>query len=237
MMEQRSNLIDRALLYVLIPAVFVLFYLIFIWSPVEKIMGVTQKIFYIHVGTAWVAFLAFFVVGFYSVMTLIKPKLNRFIYAGVSAEIGVLFTTITLITGMTWGRASWNTWWSWEPRLVTTLVLWFIYVAFLFIRKMDGSWERIAKLSSVFGIIGCLNVPIVFMAIRWWNTKLHPIVFGEGKNQTGGGIEPEMLVTLLFSVFTITLLYVFLMRKGAEIERMRTIVKRSKNKIMNKLAS
>ncbi|MDQ0154109.1 cytochrome c biogenesis protein [Robertmurraya andreesenii] len=236
-MEQRSNLIDRALLYVLIPAVFVLFYLIFIWSPVEKIMGVTQKIFYIHVGTAWVAFLAFFVVGFYSVMTLIKPKLNRFIYAGVSAEIGVLFTTITLITGMTWGRASWNTWWSWEPRLVTTLVLWFIYVAFLFIRKMDGSWERIAKLSSVFGIIGCLNVPIVFMAIRWWNTKLHPIVFGEGKNQTGGGIEPEMLVTLLFSVFTITLLYVFLMRKGAEIERMRTIVKRSKNKIMNKLAS
>jgi len=237
MMEQRSNLIDRALLYVLIPAVFVLFYLIFIWSPVEKIMGVTQKIFYIHVGTAWVAFLAFFVVGFYSVMTLIKPKLNRFIYAGVSAEIGVLFTTITLITGMTWGRASWNTWWSWEPRLVTTLVLWFIYVAFLFIRKMDGSWERIAKLSSVFGIIGCLNVPIVFMAIRWWKTKLHPIVFGEGKNQTGGGIEPEMLVTLLFSVFTITLLYVFLMRKGAEIERMRTIVKRSKNKIMNKLAS
>ncbi len=236
-MEQRSNLIDRALLYVLIPAVFVLFYLIFIWSPVEKIMGVTQKIFYIHVGTAWVAFLAFFVVGFYSVMTLIKPKLNRFIYAGVSAEIGVLFTTITLITGMTWGRASWNTWWSWEPRLVTTLVLWFIYVAFLFIRKMDGSWERIAKLSSVFGIIGCLNVPIVFMAIRWWKTKLHPIVFGEGKNQTGGGIEPEMLVTLLFSVFTITLLYVFLMRKGAEIERMRTIVKRSKNKIMNKLAS
>lgn len=236
-MEQRSNLIDRALLYVLIPAVFVLFYLIFIWSPVEKIMGVTQKIFYIHVGTAWVAFLAFFVVGFYSVMTLIKPKLNRFIYAGVSAEIGVLFTTITLITGMTWGRASWNTWWSWEPRLVTTLVLWFIYVAFLFIRKMDGSWERIAKLSSVFGIIGCLNVPIVFMAIRWWNTKLHPIVFGEGKNQTGGGIEPEMLVTLLFSVFTITLLYVFLMRKGAEIERIRTIVKRSKNKIMNKLAS
>lgn len=237
MMKQKSNLFDRTLLYILVPSVFILLYLIFIWSPVEKIMGENQKIFYIHVGTAWVAFLAFFVVGFYSVMTLIKPKMSRFIYAGVAAEIGVLFTTITLITGMTWGRASWNTWWSWEPRLVTTLILWFIYIAFLFIRKMDGSWEKIAKLSSVFGIIGCLNVPIVFMAIRWWNSKLHPIVFGDGPSQSGGGIEQEMLVTLLFSVFTITILFVFLIRKGAEIERMRNIVKTSKNKIMNKLAS
>lgn len=236
-MKQKSNLFDQTLLYILVPSVFILLYLIFIWSPVEKIMGETQKIFYIHVGTAWVAFLAFFVVGFYSVMTLIKPMMSRFIYAGVAAEIGVLFTTITLITGMTWGRASWNTWWSWEPRLVTTLILWFIYIAFLFIRKMDGSWEKIAKLSSVFGIIGCLNVPIVFMAIRWWNSKLHPIVFGDGPSQSGGGIEPEMLVTLLISVFTITILFVFLMRKGAEIERMRNIVKTSKNKIMNKLAS
>ncbi|WP_084783142.1 cytochrome c biogenesis protein [Bacillus dakarensis] len=236
-MKEVSSLIDRILFYALVPSFFILLYLIFIWSPVEKVMGVTQKIFYFHVGSAWVAFLAFFVVGYYSVRNLIKPNMKHFIFAGASAEIGVLFTTITLITGMIWGRASWNTWWSWEPRLVTTLILWFIYVAYLFIRKMDGSWEKIAKLSSVFGIIGCLNVPIVFMAIRWWNSKLHPIVFGEGKGQSGGGIEPEMLITLLFSVFTISLLYVFLMRKGAEIERMRVIVRNQKNKLMNKLAS
>jgi heme exporter protein C len=102
---------------------------------------------------------------------------------------------------------------------------------------MDGSWEKIAKLSSVFGIIGVLNVPIVFMAIRWWNSKLHPVVFGEGKNQSGGGIEPEMLVTLLFSIFTITILYVFLMRKGAQIEKMRDTVRKAKTKAMNRLAS
>lgn len=237
MMNLKSGIIDRTLLFILVPSVFILLYLIFIWSPVEVIMGEVQKIFYIHVGTAWVAFLAFFVVGFFSVWMLFKPSLKKFFYAGASAEIGVLFTTITLITGMTWGRASWNAWWSWEPRLVTTLILWFIYVAYLFIRKMDGSWEKIAKLSSVFGIIGCLNVPIVFMAIRWWNTKLHPVVFGEGKNESGGGIEPEMLVALLFSVFTFTIVYVFFMRKGAQLESMKTIVKKSKNKIMNKLAS
>lgn len=236
-MQLKTGVIDRTLLYILVPSVFILLYLIFIWSPVEVIMGEVQKIFYIHVGTAWVAFLAFFVVGFLSVWMLFKPSLTKFYYAGASAEIGVLFTTITLITGMAWGRASWNAWWSWEPRLVTTLILWFIYVAYLFIRRMDGSWEKIAKLSSVFGIIGCLNVPIVFMAIRWWNTKLHPVVFGEGKNESGGGIEPEMLVALLFSVFTFTVLYTFFMRKGAQLESMKTIVKKSKDKIMNKLAS
>ena len=102
---------------------------------------------------------------------------------------------------------------------------------------MDGRWEKIARLSGVFGIIGCLNVPIVFMATRWWNSKLHPVVFGEGKNETGGGLEPEMLFTLIFSVVTITILYLFLMRKGAEIEKMRTRVKQAKNKLLQKWAN
>lgn len=235
-MIKGSSVIDKILFYLLIPSMFIMFYFIFIWSPTEKVMGEVQKIFYFHVGTAWVAFLSFFVVGFYSVLILIKPKMKTYIYAGASAEIGVLFTAITLLTGMIWGRASWNTWWSWEPRLVTTLILLFIFIAYIFIRQMEGSWEKVARLSSVFGIIGALNVPIVFMAIRWWNSKLHPVVFGEGKNQTGGGIEPEMLVTLLFSLFAITLLYVYLMRKSAQIEQMRTVVRKAKNQVINKLA-
>ncbi|PLR98209.1 cytochrome c biogenesis protein [Bacillus sp. T33-2] len=235
-MKHNSGLIDRVLLYTLVPSFFVALYLVFIWSPVEKVMGAPQKIFYFHVGCAWVAFLAFITVGYYSVRTLIKPKINHHINAGIAAEIGVLFTTITLVTGMIWGKSSWNAWWTWEPRLATTLILWFIYVAYLFVRKMDGSWEKIAKLSAVFGIIGCINVPIVFMAIRWWNTKLHPVVFGDGKNQQGGGIEPDMLVTLLFCIFTITVLYAFMMRKGVEIEKMRFIVKEAKNKAISKLA-
>lgn len=236
-MKLKSQIIDWTLFYILVAAVPVMMYFIFIWSPVERVLGPAQKIFYFHVGCAWVAFLAFFVVGVYSVFNLIKPKMNHFIYAGVSAEIGVLFTTVTLLTGMVWGRISWNVWWSWEPRLVTTLILWFIYVAYLFIRKMEGRWKKIARLSGVFGIIGCLNVPIVFMATRWWNSKLHPVVFGEGKNETGGGLEPEMLFTLIFSVVTITILYLFLMRKGAEIEKMRTRVKQAKNKLLQKWAN
>lgn len=235
-MKKNSGMIDQLIFFTLVPSFFIALYLVFIWSPVEKFMGVAQKIFYFHVGSAWVAFLAFLVVGYYSVRTLINPRIQHHINAGISAEIGVLFTTITLITGMIWGKSSWNTWWTWEPRLATTLILWFIYIAYLFVRKMDGSWEKIAKLSAVFGIIGVINVPIVFMAIRWWNTKLHPVVFGDGKNQDGGGIAPEMLVALLFSIFTISLLYVFLMRKGIELENMRYLVKKAKTKAMEKLA-
>lgn len=235
-MKQNSGLIDRLLLFIIVPAFFVALYLVFIWSPVEKVMGLPQKIFYFHVGSALVGFLAFIMVGYYSVRMLIKPAVDHFLKAGVSAEIGVVFTTATLITGMIWGKTSWNTWWTWEPRLTTTLILWFIYIAYLFVRQMEGSWEKIARLSSVFGIIGCINVPIVFMAIRWWNTKLHPIVFGDGKNVKGGGIAPEMLFTLLFCIGTIALLYIFLMRKGIEIERMRLAVKKAKNKAIEKLA-
>lgn len=235
-MKKNSGIIDRLLFLTLVPSFFIALYLVFIWSPVEKFMGAPQKIFYFHVGCAWVAFLAFVIVGYYSVRTLINPNMDHHIKAGISAEIGVIFTTITLVTGMIWGKSSWNTWWTWEPRLATTLILWFIYVAYLFVRKMDGSWEKIAKLSAVFGIIGVINVPIVFMAIRWWNTKLHPVVFGDGKNQQGGGIEPDMLVALLFSIFTITVLYAFLMRKGVEIEKMRHIVKKAKTRAMEKLA-
>lgn len=235
-MKQASTL-DKALQLVLTVAIFIALYLVFIWSPVEKIMGVSQKIFYFHVGSAMIAFLSFFVVGAYSVMTLIKPNRIRHIKAGVSAEIGVLFTSITLVTGMIWGKTAWNTWWTWEPRLTTTLILWFIYIAYLFVRNMEGSWDKIARLSAVFGIIGTLNVPIVFMAIRWWNSKLHPVVFGEGKSESGGGIAPEMMVTLIFSVATIALLYIVLMRKGIEIEKMRLAVKQQKEKVFAKLAS
>ncbi|WP_070120487.1 cytochrome c biogenesis protein [Bacillus marinisedimentorum] len=228
--------VNRSLVYLLVPLVFIALYLVFIWSPVEKVMGPAQKIFYFHVAGAQVAFLSFFVVAVLGVLTLIKPTRMRHIAAGVSAEIGTLFTTVTLITGMIWGKTAWNTWWTWEPRLTTTLILWFIFVAYLFVRNMEGSWDKIARLSAVFGIIGFLNVPIVYMSIRWWNSKLHPVVFGEGKSGSGGGVEPEMLFTLLFCTFTITVLYAVLMQKGIEIEKMRLVLKEKKQKVFTKLA-
>lgn len=142
-------------------------YLIFMYAHIEKTMGVVQKIFYIHVSSAWCAFLAFFVTFAYSILYLVKRKRIFDTYAYVSAEIGVFFTTIVLTTGPIWAKSSWNTWWVWEPRLITTLILWFIYMAYIMIRQMDGVWDKKARLAAVFGILGFADVPIVFFAIRW----------------------------------------------------------------------
>ncbi|MFS1517827.1 cytochrome c biogenesis protein [Bacillus sp. SCS-151] len=232
---QSESKLHKILFWLTIPIGVVTMFLIFIWSPVEVTMGVVQKIFYFHVGSAWVAFLAFGVVFVYSILYLIKRKRIYDIIAGISAEIGVVFTTIVLTTGPIWGRSAWNTWWTWEPRLTTTLILWFIYVSYIMVRRMDGAWEKKARLASVFGIIGFIDVPIVFMAIRWWNSKLHPIVFGDGPTQQGGGIEPEMLFTLLFTLGFITLLYIVLLQKGIYIEKAKIAIAQNKKAIQEKL--
>jgi heme exporter protein C len=227
----------RILVWATIISILTSFYLIFVYAPLEKTMREVQKIFYIHVSSAWVAFLAFFVVFILSIMYLVTRKRIYDIYAGISAEIGVVFTTIVMTTGPIWARSSWNTWWAWEPRLTTSLILWFIYLAYIMIRQMDGAWDKKARLSAVFGIIGFIDVPIVFMAIRWWQSKFHPIVFGDGPNQKGGGVEPEMLVALIAMTISFTLLYVVLLQKGVYLEKAKIKVENWKEALREKLVS
>lgn len=229
------TLLHKILVFASVPLGILSLYFIFIWSPIERQMGIVQKIFYFHVGTAWNAFFAFFIVFTSSILYLLTRKRNYDIIAGVSAEIGILFTTMVLITGPIWGRSAWNTWWTWEPRLTTTLILWFLYVAYLLIREMEGSWEKKARLAAVFGIISFIDVPIVYMSIRWWNSKLHPVVFGEGKESAGGGIEPEMLITLIISVITLTLIYFIFLQKGIYIAKTKILAAKLKEQIKENL--
>jgi heme exporter protein C len=210
-------------------------YFIFIFADEEKTMGAAQKIFYFHVSSAWLAFMAFFVTFVFSILFLIKRKRIFDTYAYVSAEIGVVFTIIVLTTGPIWAKSSWNTWWVWEPRLITTLILFFIYIAYIMIRQMDGVWEKKSRLSAVFGIIGFVDVPIVFFAIRWWQTKLHPIVFGEGPSQKGEGIAPTMLVALFVTLAAFTIFYSYLLTKGVSFENMRIKVNQYKEKLREDL--
>jgi heme exporter protein C len=210
-------------------------YFIFLFAEEEKTMGAAQKIFYFHVSSAWVAFFAFFVTFVFSVLFLIKRKRLFDTYAYVSAEIGVVFTMIVLTTGPIWAKSAWNTWWVWEPRLITTLILFFIYIAYIMIRQMDGVWDKKARLAAVFGVIGFVDVPIVFFAIRWWQTKLHPIVFGNGVNQKGGGIAPTMLVALLVTITAFTFLYSYLLNRGVTLENMRIKVEQYKEKLRESL--
>jgi len=180
-------------------------YLVFIYVPTEATMGIVQRVFYFHVPVAWVAFLAFFIVFLCSIMFLWKRDNKWDAIATSSAEVGVVFTTLVLITGSIWARPIWGVWWAWEPRLTTALVLWLIYVAYLIIRPFAGEESRGARFAAVIGIVGFIDVPIVALAISLWRTQ-HPgpVIFQ-------GGLAPEMLLTLIICIATFTSLYAILM--------------------------
>jgi heme exporter protein C len=178
----------------------------FMYAPTEATMGHVQRIFYFHVPSAWVSFIAFFIVCVASIAFLKTGSIKWDRLAATSAEIGVLFITIVLVTGPLWAKPVWGTFWTWDARLTTSLILWLIYVAYLMVRNYTQDKERGARFAAVFGIIGFVDVPIVYLSIRWWRT-LHPAPVIGG----GGGLDPTMLTTLLISVFAFTLLYIVLM--------------------------
>jgi heme exporter protein C len=178
-----------------------------IWAPTEEVMGDIQRIFYFHVPSAWVALGPSFTVVFIaSILYLVTKDMRYDRIALASAELGVMFTTITLITGPIWARPIWGAYWTWDPRLTTTLVLWFIYVAYLMLRSASQPGHKSARLAAVFGIVGWVDVPIVFMSIRWWRS-IHPTVL-TGKSLN---LDSHMAMVLMFSLFAFTLLYVYLL--------------------------
>ncbi|HOY43960.1 MAG TPA: cytochrome c biogenesis protein [bacterium] len=181
-------------------------YMALLQAPTERTMGDVQRIFYFHVPSAWVSFLAFFIVCIASIAFLRTGKAQWDRLAASSAEIGILFITLVLLTGPLWAKPVWNVYWTWDARLTTSLILWLIYIAYMMVRRYTSDPERGAKFAAVFGIIGFLDVPIVYMSIRWWRT-LHPAPVIRG----GGGLAPEMKQALFFSLFAFTVLYITLL--------------------------
>ncbi len=166
-------------------------YFICFFAPIEKNLGVVQKIFYLHLPLAWWSFVAFFIVFIFSILHLLKKRERYFLLAGSFAELGVLFSSLMLLTGIFWARASWNTWWTWDPRLTTALIMWFLYMAYLIIRSDNRDSQKI--IASCIGVIAFLDIPLVFLAARLWRS-IHPAVFS-----SKGGIDPQMGITLLIS--------------------------------------
>jgi len=188
-------------------AILVALYGALIWAPTEREMGDVQRIFYFHMPSAWLALGPSFTVVFIaSILYLVTKNLRYDRIAASSAEIGVMFTTIVLFTGPVWARPIWGAYWTWEPRLTTTLVLWFIYVAYLMLRSASAPGHKRARLAAVVGIVGWVDVPIVFMSIRWWRT-IHPTVI----TATEMNLDSQMAMVLMFSLFAFTLLYVYLL--------------------------
>ena len=177
-------------------------YAIWIYSPQEMVMGEVQRIFYMHLPLAWWALFGFFLVFLLSIKILLRPSQMADLLAVSLVEVGVVFTTLTLATGSIWARAAWNTWWTWDPRLSTALIMWFIYTAYLVLRKADFGESKQMRISAVLGIIAFLDVPLVFFSARLWRS-IHPAIF----SSRGIGLDEKMLVTVCICVVAVGFLF------------------------------
>lgn len=177
-------------------------YFVWVYAPVEATLGPVQKIFYFHIGLAWWALFSFFAVFAASIGFLVKRREGFDHWAAASAEVGVLFSGLALVLGMIWGRASWGVWWTWDPRLTTTLVMWFVYCGYLVLRASGIGGERRGVVSAVVGVVAFVDVPLVFLSARMWRS-IHPSVF----KREGGGLEPEMLTTMFVALAAFGLLW------------------------------
>ncbi|MEK6710190.1 MAG: cytochrome c biogenesis protein CcsA [Nitrospinota bacterium] len=185
----------------------------------DALQGPPQRIFYVHVPAAWIAFFAFFLVFVFSVRYLIWRRERDDIRAHACAEAGVVFATLVLITGPIWARPIWGVWWTWDPRLTTSLILWLIYVGYLMLRAYMTDPEPRARFCAVLGIVGFLDVPITHLSVLWWRT-LHP---GPVVLRSGGmrDLPPSMHLALWSCLLAFTLLFFYFVRKRAAIERLQ----------------
>jgi heme exporter protein C len=188
-----------------------------------------QRIFYFHVGIAWIAGLAMFVTFVASILYLARGEQRKYdIVAAASVEIGVVFGVMVLLSGMLWARPVWNTWWTWDPRLTTTAITEFIYIAYLMLRAAVDDPQRRARFSAVYGIIGFVSVPITYFSTRWFQT-IHPDLGAS----PGFGLTPNMRPPMFVAIIAFTLVYIVLLLIRSRVERSADEVAQLKHEILN----
>jgi heme exporter protein C len=192
--------------------------LAFWYSPTDSSsMGFSQKILYYHAPIAEAALVAFGV-AFVAAIAYLRTQDMKWDRLGyVCVRLGLLFSILVMITGMIWGKAAWGTWWAWEPRLTTFLLVCFLYAAYWVLRSVVDEEQRRATYAAVFAIIAFIDVPITFFATRFLPEGLHPVVIGPG----GGGMEGSMAVSFAICMLGMTLLLAAMIRRDYEIEQLK----------------
>ena len=193
-------------------------YLGLVAAPPDAVQGEVQRIMYLHVPSVLTAYLAFAVVFVFSIVYL-KTRSPRWdAVARSSAELGVVFTGITIVTGAIWGKPTWGAWWTWDARITTVSILFVIYVGYLMLRGFAEDEASGARYAAVLGIIGFLDVPVIHMSVEWWRTLHQPATLlrpGPPK------MAPEMLGVLLVNVAAVCLLYAYLLAVRVRLEGVR----------------
>ena len=196
-------------------------WMVFFWVPTERTQGVVQRIFYIHVPAAWVAFMAFGLVAVFSALFLWRKDVRFDLAAHSAAEGGMIYTVVVLLTGPLWGRVAWGAWWVWDPKLTLTLLLWFIYLGYFLVRFSTDNSERGRRFAAVLGIVGALDIPLIYFSVVWFRS-MHPgpVVM----KSDGPSIEPEMLATLFTGLASSTLIFISLFLFRYRLERVKQVV-------------
>ena len=186
-------------------------------APREATQGNVQRIMYLHVPSVWVAYLAFGVVLVASVVYLMRRAEAADRLAHASAEVGVLFTGLTIATGSIWGKPTWGAWWTWDARLTSVSILFVMYLGYLLLRGMIEDRERGARFAAVLGIVAAFNIPLVHFSVYWWRTLHQP----PSLMKPGPGTMPDIIVAaLLVNFAAFTLLYVYFVTRRARVLRL-----------------
>ncbi len=181
--------------------------------PADAAQGQVQRILYIHVPSAWVAMLSFFIVFVMSALYLVQRRLRWDLVAASAVEIGVMFTGLTLALGMLWGKPTWGVWWIWDPRLTTTAILFVIYVGYLLVRSVSEDPDQRARWSAVIGIVAFVQVPVVYLSVFWWRSIHQP-------PSSPRSMATEFFLVLMLNFAAFTLFYIYLMIRRYGLARM-----------------
>jgi heme exporter protein C len=222
-------------------------FMIFFFAPNELTMGNVQRIFYFHVGSAWVAAITFLIALIAGVSYLIRPSKTKDTVALASVEIGVVFATMTIVSGSIWGRPAWNTWWIWSPRLTSMTVMWLVYVAYFMLRGAIDDDDRRGRFAAVYVIAAFITVLMAYVSIRLLR-DIHPVVFGgaaetaqgadEGLQEIAPGLDSaKMGITLLVSVLTFSLIYLAWLANRLRLQRIIDETAALKAEVMARLQS
>jgi heme exporter protein C len=195
----------------------VLLWQVFFWVNTEATMGVVQRIFYIHVPSMWVAFLAFGIAALCSAVYLWLADERLDMAAVAACETGLMFTLAGLITGSLWGKIAWGTYWTWDARLTSTLLLFFIYIGYFVVRRTTENPDRARRFAAVVAIVGALDIPVIHVSVLWFRT-LHPqpVVLS---TDTPMNLDGDMTATLLTGVAAFTVLFLGLLALRLGLER------------------
>jgi heme exporter protein C len=188
-------------------------YMIFIFAPNEATMGVIQRIFYFHLPAGLLSYTSAYLLGFGSIMYLVKHDLKWDRLASGSGEMGVLFTSISIMSGALWAKPVWGIYWTWDARLTLQFLLALIFLSYLMLRAYLPEREKRAALGAVFGVLAMVDVPFNYLSIRWWRTQHpQPVIMG-------GGLDWDMWKVMIVSFLTFAVLYSYLLGRRMAIAR------------------